>query len=235
MVVAANRDERYDRPSAAPGLLNSAPKMIAGKDLRAGGTWLGVNEHGVVAAILNRRSNGVAVAGGDVRSRGLLCMDLLNQQSAAAAGAFIGQHRERYNPFAALVADRTEAIIFYNNDGKIFAQPLRPGLHVFSSAAEFDLQSAKAERAHRLFARFDDQRMRTCSWVKGLQSVLADHTLSGACADPGDAVCVHRRESGTVSAGIIRIGAINPVAEFLHCEGAPCANSFAAVHTLEVS
>jgi len=55
LVVAANRDEHYDRPSAPPALLHADPAILAGRDLRAGGTWLGVTAHGLLAGILNRR------------------------------------------------------------------------------------------------------------------------------------------------------------------------------------
>ena len=54
-MVAANRDEHYDRPSAPPALLHADPAILAGRDLRAGGTWLGVTAHGLLAGILNRR------------------------------------------------------------------------------------------------------------------------------------------------------------------------------------
>ena len=86
LLVAANRDEHFDRPSAPPSLLNNRPKLIAGKDLSAGGTWLGVNEFGLMAGILNRRiNNGVALPATVARSPGLLCLELLQLPSVAAA------------------------------------------------------------------------------------------------------------------------------------------------------
>ena len=85
LLIAANRDEQYDRPSAPPQLLGKEPKFIAGRDLRAGGTWLGANEHGVIAAMLNRRINSQNVAFADARSRGLLCIDLLARRSATVS------------------------------------------------------------------------------------------------------------------------------------------------------
>lgn len=238
LLIAANRDEQYDRPSAAPALLNAEPRILAGKDLRAGGTWLGVNEHGVIAAILNRRVNRGPLSPVAVRSRGLLCMDLLGHRSAAAAGTFLRDHHERYHPFTAVVADAGEAYASYNNEEGIFAQPLQPGLHAFSSAAEFDLHSAKAERAHSLFsrfgARFDAKPMDESRVVAELHSVLGDHSLSAGLTDPGEAICVHRQGSGTVSSSIIFFRATNRRFEFFHCAGAPCRNSFGTALTIEV-
>ena len=56
LVLGANREERYGRPSTAPRWLGGTPDVFAGQDQIAGGTWLGVNGHGVVVAITNRRA-----------------------------------------------------------------------------------------------------------------------------------------------------------------------------------
>ena len=238
LLVAANRDEQYDRPSAAPGLLEWEPRIIAGRDLRAGGTWLGINEHGVVAAILNRRVNGDSPPLADARSRGLLCMDLLGRRSAAAAGSFIRDHRDRYNPFTAVVADRRAAYVSYNDEFELHVRPLQSGLHVFSSAAAFDMGSAKADRAHTLFAKFAARvganEVDRSEAIAALSSVLEDHSLRAGSTDPGEAICVHRQGSGTVSSSIVFFAPKQGRFEFYHCEGAPCRNSFGAALTLEV-
>ena len=72
LVVAANRDEFLDRPTIDPAVLAVDPWVFAGQDLRAGGTWFGVNQHGMVIGLLNRPRPG----GPDPsrRSRGLLCL-----------------------------------------------------------------------------------------------------------------------------------------------------------------
>ena len=238
LLVAANRDEQLTRPSAAPALLESQPRILAGKDLRAGGTWLGVNEYGVVTAILNRRVNGDSLPLSDARSRGLLCMDLLRHRSAAAADAFIRGHHERYNPFTAVVADPSAAYASYNGAEKILTHRLQPGLHVFSSAAEFDLHSAKAERAYTLFAqvgaRLAADRMDRSQAIAGLSSVLGDHSLRASATDPGEAICVHRENSGTVSSSLVFFATADSRFDFFHCAGAPCRNSFGSALTLEV-
>jgi uncharacterized protein with NRDE domain len=226
LIVAANRDEHYDRPSAAPCLLASTPRIIAGRDLRAGGTWLGVNEYGLMAGILNRRLDGQTST--DVRSRGLLCMDVLNFESARRSNAFIHEQRFRYNPFTLLFADKQEAYVSYNDERNIITQELEPGLHVFSSAADFDLRSAKADRAYSLFAGIGASvkpaDTNACASIEALQAVLADHSLSGSAADAGDAICVHRDASGTVSSSIAFFSESR--VEMFFCPGPPCRNSF---------
>jgi uncharacterized protein with NRDE domain len=238
LVVAANRDEHYERPSAMPTLLDGKPKIIAGKDLRAGGTWLGVNEYGLAAGILNRRLDEHMGPAAATRSRGLLCMDLLQFTSSGAAGNFIGAHRIQYNPFTALFADKNEAYVCYNQEQKIVNQRLQPGLHVFSSAAEFAIHSAKADRAYSLFDQLGARAKPTDGamndTVAALQSVLADHTLGPASPDPGDAICVHRTVSGTVSSSIIFLSDSKARFETFYCDGAPCRNSFADAQSLEI-
>src|SRR5919204_447819 len=56
MVVVANRDEYYDRPTQGPHRLAHNPVIWGGRDTRAGGTWLGVNAHGLVIGLTNRRT-----------------------------------------------------------------------------------------------------------------------------------------------------------------------------------
>jgi uncharacterized protein with NRDE domain len=238
LLVAANRDEQYDRPSAPPQVIAKEPRIVAGRDLRAGGTWLGANEHGVLAAILNRRVNSRNVSFPDARSRGLLCMDLLAQHSAMEAAAFLRDHQSAYNPFAAVVADLKSIYVAYNDGAKILTQRLGDGLHVFSSAAEFDLHSAKADRAYALFGRASEKLRQdtdaSLDTVVPLHSVLGDHSLPAGSFDPGEAICVHRDSSGTVSSSIVALASSGSRYEMFHCPGPPCRNKFGASFPLEI-
>jgi uncharacterized protein with NRDE domain len=72
LVVAANRDEFRDRPASPP--VEIEPGIVAGRDLRAGGTWLGVNRHGLFVAVTNRRVPARTEA---CVSRGLLALEAL--------------------------------------------------------------------------------------------------------------------------------------------------------------
>lgn len=239
LLLAANRDEHYDRPSTAPALIAGEPKVVAGLDLRAGGTWLGVNNRGIIAGILNRRSNGANPPAAELRSRGRLCLDLLQRTSVADSEMFLQGHRHRYNPFTAIIAGRSDALVAYNNGLNIILQKLGPGLHVFSSAAQFDLHSAKAARAYELFSQaVQGQNLGQndgAGVVAALQPVLADHSLAADSEDPGDAICVHREGSGTVSSSIVRFGEVESHFESFYCPGAPCSHTFSAALTLGVS
>ncbi len=237
LLLAANRDEHYDRPSTAPQVLLGPLKILAGRDLRVGGTWLGVNEYGLVVGILNRRLNGIEPTRTSARSRGLLCMDLLALKSARDGRDFVAAHDPQYNPFTVMCADRGAAFVAYNVGPELITRPLDRGLHVFSSAAEVDLHSLKADRAREKFARAlvgQDADHHTADWIAPLQRVLSDHSLDDGSADPGDAICVHRDSSGTVSSSIIAYSLSASRFEMFHCAGPPCRNSFADALILEV-
>src|SRR5437763_11333553 len=102
LVVAANRDELFDRPAVAMTILREAgPRILGGRDGLAGGTWLAVNERGVVGGLTNRP----ATKDPAKRSRGELPIALARHTSAAAAvDAFAGELRPSdYNPAWILV------------------------------------------------------------------------------------------------------------------------------------
>src|SRR4029077_11100020 len=106
-VVAANRDEKLDRPAVAVTVLRpSGPPILGGRDLLAGGTWMAVNEHGLVAGLTNRPS----AAGRDPtkRSRGELPLALAEHESAeGAVDDFVGRFRsDEFNLAWLLVGDR---------------------------------------------------------------------------------------------------------------------------------
>jgi len=239
LIIAANRDEHYDRPSSPPSLSQTTPKIVSGRDLRAGGTWFGFNDRGLAVGILNRHLNDDTPPLPDARSRGALCVDLLMQNSAPEAADFLQHHRLRYNPFTVLVADPRCAYVAHNESQQIVSQDLQSGLHVFSSAADFELHSGKAKRAEALFAQLED-RVPPLGYdlpdsIGALQVVLADHSLPSDSNNPGDAICVHRDNSGTVSSSILFFSRSKSRFESFYCEGAPCRNAFGDALGLDVS
>ncbi|HWO43620.1 MAG TPA: NRDE family protein [Candidatus Eisenbacteria bacterium] len=228
LVVAANRDERYDRAAIGPRLIESNPAIIAGRDLRAGGTWLGVNGYGVVVAVLNRRTQGAAAAPRELRSRGLLCLDLLRSTSASSAAEFLVQDRFRYQPFTLVIADEAMACSAANRESGIDLAELAPGLHVFNNRGTQDAPDAKCSRAYALFRAWrPDRSGGSGSWIGPLKALLGDHFGNGS-SDPTGALCVHGEVSGTVSSSIIVCERQPKQARFYYCPGPPCENSFDA-------
>ena len=114
LVLAANRDEMGDRAWLPPGRhWPDRADVVAGRDERAGGTWLGVNDAGVVAAVSNRR--GSLGPDPDKRSRGELpLLALAHGDAGAAARAVAEADGAAYRSFNLVVADRRAAFWLRN-------------------------------------------------------------------------------------------------------------------------
>ena len=114
LVVAANRDEFHDRPAAAAGPWSEAPALYAGRDLEAGGTWLGVDRSGRFAAVTNLRS-GHRASG--ALSRGALVRDYLREPllDPAAYAARLAPLAPRFAGVNLLAFDRDAGIAWTNH------------------------------------------------------------------------------------------------------------------------
>ena len=130
LVVAANRDEFFARPAASAWFWNDAPDVFGGRDLEAGGTWLGITRHGRFAALTNYRDPQRQVAG--KRTRGDLVAGFLRgTASPADYAAGVTQCGGDYNGFNLLIADRNELRYLSNVDGA--SRPLEPGIYGLSN------------------------------------------------------------------------------------------------------
>lgn len=127
LVVAANRDEFYARPTAPAACWSDAPEIIAGRDLEAGGTWLGVTTQGRFAAVTNVREPGIAPGR---LSRGELTRNFLQGDQSAAS--YLGElERSAYSGFNLLLSDG-QALYYASNRGPV-AQALAPGVYGLSN------------------------------------------------------------------------------------------------------
>jgi hypothetical protein len=138
LLAAANRDEMLDRPSRPPGRhWEDRAEVLAGLDVSGGGSWLGLNDHGLLAAVMNREGT-LGPARGK-RSRGELVLEALDHAEAgAAAGALADLHPDAYRPFNLVVADALNAYwIRHGGDGEIRLHAIAPGLHMLG-AGEMD-------------------------------------------------------------------------------------------------
>ncbi len=130
LLLVANRDEFYARPSAALHAWADLP-IVAGRDLQAGGTWLGVSRSGRLAALTNYRSP--AMMRSDAPSRGELVSGFL--QGDASAADYLGQLKPKaaqYNPFNLLVFDGTHLMGLQSRNKRVLT--LAPGVGAVSNA-----------------------------------------------------------------------------------------------------
>lgn len=150
LIVAANRDEFYRRPTQALGEWADCPGVFAGRDLQAGGTWLGVGPHGRFAALTNIRDPQQPLGS---RSRGELVADFLRGSSSAET--YLQQLRERVDAYAGfnlLLGDGAQLWHFNSRVAK--ATSLPAGVYGLSNAnldtAWPKLQRTRAGLAERL-------------------------------------------------------------------------------------
>lgn len=130
LVVAANRDEYFERPSRAAAFWDDAPEVLAGRDLTAQGTWLGVTRAGRFASITNYRNPAERLA--TAPSRGHLVTDFLTATYRPSAYfASIAPQAHEYNGFSMLAADRRSLAFFSNREGVV--RDVEPGVHGLSN------------------------------------------------------------------------------------------------------
>jgi uncharacterized protein with NRDE domain len=233
LVVAANRDERLDRPAEAMTVLRVAdPRTIGGRDALAGGTWLAVNEHGLVAGLTNRPNP----SGRDPakRSRGELPIALTAHASVeASVGAFVASHRPAdYNAAWLLAGDRSAlAAIDVTDEPVPVAASLGPGIHVLENRA-YGAPSIKVDRVRQMLDGID--RHPAADVAERLWKVLADHEVPPdppADVDPErpaavNAACVHTDGYGTRWSAVVMVAdepGLRPA--FSYTDGAPCSST----------
>ena len=133
LVMAANRDEFFERPTQPASWWEDAPDIYAGRDLQAGGTWLGTDKQGRFAALTNIRNGRAARA--EARSRGELVANYLRGDLDAQDYIQTLRHTAAdYNGFNLLVGDATSAY-WFSNDADETERALEPGIYGLSNGA----------------------------------------------------------------------------------------------------
>jgi uncharacterized protein with NRDE domain len=216
LVIAANRDEFFERPAEGPVIWETAEgRVVAPRDVRAGGTWLGVNAYGVVAAVTNRRC---PAPDPSRRSRGLLVMDALRAGSASDAAEVLEELPiDAYNPFNLLVADEDTAHAF-SYEGKVQRIDLEPGVHVIGNVHPLE-RPAKLERIRAAALRAGAGS--PSQVLDSLAEICREHDGEGAL----DSACVHAGPYGTRSSILMRVGG-DSSGELRFADGAPCQHSY---------
>jgi len=224
LVVAANRDELLDRPSAPPGPYEAGNRRaFAPRDLRAGGSWIGVNEVGLFVGITNRY---LARRPGETRSRGLLVRDALACGSAREAADLAGAVAPAdYDGFHLLLADAEGAWLVHHDLEQVRRRRLEPGVHVVTERSlgadptgGRGLAVARAAEALCAAGVPDEP---------ALAALLARHAGEGE--DPFSAPCVHVElpglgSYGTRSSTLLWLETTGP--RWHHANGPPCRTGY---------
>lgn len=130
LVFAGNRDEFYDRPTAPAHFWDDAPHVLAGRDLKAGGAWMGVTRNGWWGVVTNVRAPGQYRE--DARSRGSLVADYLRQEPDPSQYAqSIAAEAHAYNGFNLLLG--TPESLYYLSSTDAQPEAVSPGVHGLSN------------------------------------------------------------------------------------------------------
>lgn len=131
LILAGNRDEFHDRPTAPLGWWQDDARILAGRDLKANGTWLGVARSGRFGVITNYRDLQAPVEGAPTRG-GLVTRFLTGATSPKEFLDDLGGAAQRYSGFNLLVGG-PRALYYYSNRGPKAPQVLAPGIYGLSN------------------------------------------------------------------------------------------------------
>lgn len=249
-MVAANRDEFRARPSEGPMIRQGRTgRILAPRDLEAGGTWLGLNDRGVFVGLTNLRpdrfdpkeADGPARARPGLRSRGEVVMAALESRSAADAAIVLGElEEEAYNAFQLLVADEQEArLAIYRERPEIIA--LQPGVHVVGNVDDRRPHGRAAQpRVRKLMrVRREVEKLMTQAdpggdLLEDLAGICREHVTHhgmpavssngvGEGATAFESTCVHAGEEyGTRSSLLLELAADREASRLWGTNGPPC-------------
>ena len=207
LAVLSNRDEAYGRPAGGWDWRGSEKDCFAPIDLEAGGTWIGLNRQGVVAALTNIFPSWEGTA---FRSRGALVTDLLQLERAAEAPTAMERifSADAYNKFNLLVADPLTAVVFsWAGDG-LDTFELRPGVYQVNNILFDGMRQPDADGPNEM-------------WLEREVGCLTEHPL----------VCRHGDGYGTRCSHKLLIHKHGlERSRVWHLDGHPCEGKFQLVH-----
>ena len=210
LILGANRDEMADRESLTPGRhWDDRPHIIAGKDLSAGGTWLGINDYGLVAAIMNRM-NTLGPAS-DKRSRGELVLDALEHADASESlNAMIEIEKNSYRGFNMFIADNLNAYWIKSDEGSESIEyfNIPDGLSMITAYDRNDLSSDRIKNYLEKFSLSNQPNPSKQEWQDWEMLLGSTYSKNN---DPLSAMCV-KTDIGfqTVSSSLIALPTYQP-------------------------
>ena len=212
LCLAANRDERTNRPWQPPQLLLEDPPVFGGRDLVAGGSWLAVN---LTARLVVGVSNARLRAPAGERSRGELVVTLAREAGLADAAALLGElDLARYGPFNLLLADPRELWTATNAPLPLLRREEERAIAIGN-----DLLTTPSRR-------LTEVRMAAGALAgQGYGEVL--DAFAGLLADHRglDPLCRHGHGYGTVCSTLVALSSAG-VLEYRFASGPPCTTAF---------
>ncbi len=214
LVFAGNRDELHARPAAAAGFWDKAPQVLAGRDLQAGGTWLGITSGGRFAVVTNYRT-GLDPEKAP-RSRGGLTADFLHGRIPANTYIHaVAQRANEYGAFSLIVGDR-HALWYFSSRGEPEPREVPPGIHALSN----HLLDTAWPKVTRSITRMQSQVKTPALTNETLFTLLAERTTAADAQLPDTGIGRERERQ------VSPVFVVNPVygtrcssVIFLHADG----------------
>jgi hypothetical protein len=213
VLVAANREEYYDRPCTTPSIQSGKPRILCGIDQQAGGTWLGVNQNGLFVGVSNRRKTDEPLV---PRSRGVLCREMLRTASAREAVdmALEELSSNQYNGSNFVCADAEGGWVVHGGSD-LHVVELPQGLSLIGAHDLNDPRDERVRMARRLLTL-----QKLDSPIKFL--AVASKVFARAPGAQGRPSMVMRgEERGTVSSTLISLSVKPRDAIYQYAPGAP--------------
>lgn len=171
LIIAGNRDEYFDRPTSRLEYWEDAPWILAGRDLKQGGTWLGITTSGRFAALTNYRDAGTGI-NSSAPSRGHLVSDYLKENYAALQYLEdINKNSSQYNGFNLLIGDASGLYYYSNRESLI--RKLKPGIYGLSNHL-LDTLWPKVKTAKTAFRKIIGQGRKID--IEAIFEILKDET-----------------------------------------------------------
>jgi len=216
LVIAANRDEYYRRPTVAAAFWADHPEILGGRDLLHGGTWLALDRRGRVAAVTNYREP--SIANHNLRSRGFLVTEFLaGAMQPQSYLASVAAHVREYDGFNIFAGDASGLFCFGSYLSQ--PQPMPPGIHGISNG-DLDYPWPKVTKGKQVL----DRIIGAGNGIEtgALFNILMDRTVpsnrelrdSGAVISPERMLApifITSEEYGTRSSTVVLINAAGEV------------------------
>ncbi len=210
LLLAANRDEFYERPTLPLGTWDDRPRILAGRDLRGGGTWLGLTRSGRIAAVTNFRNP--QTVNPAAPSRGFLVLDFLTgAEPAERYLSRIASAAGRYNGFNLIVGDLSGLWYLSSTTAKVHR--VKPGIYGLSNHL-LDTDWPKVNKGKAALQRLMEEK--NAARIEPMLELLADRTPAADDALPDTGVglqwerllspiFISSETYGTRSSSVIRI------------------------------
>jgi hypothetical protein len=198
ILVAANREETYERPWSNPSIQPGKPRVMCGIDGKAGGTWLGVNQNGLFIGASNRFKFANPVA---PKSRGVLCLELLRANSARHAVdiALEELSANKYEGVNFVIADSESGWAVHSDDETEVVQ-MEEGLNIIANGDLNDPRDERVKLARRLLT------LQTLDSPVKFLAVASKAFARGPVGPERPSMVLRNGERGTVSSTLIALG-----------------------------